>query len=492
MPSPRGTSPASFRKPVRKGLKALVTTAKDWARLGQIWQEDLPLWVLKVAARVEPEEAWQKYLAAALGETASSCGFKGTGSRETPSPSAPQPVPPQVRRRFGSLTRKGRFIPPPKDIRRILVRAPNWVGDAVMSLPVLAGLNSLFPAARVTVLAAPRVAPLFAGQPGVAEVIPYPSGQEKWRTLGALRGQFDLALALPNSFESALGLWLTRTPRRIGYAANCRSPLLSIILKGRKRLKGLHQVFYYLGLLAALGPVPTFFPPRLQLSATEMMEGKHFLTSAGLHPGKPWVGLAPGAAYGPAKRWPAARFAAVGDLLQEELPADVVLLGGPGDQEAAAEVQRSAQGRFLNLAGKTTLRQALTVLANLQVLITNDSGLMHAAGALGVPVVAIFGSTDPAATRPFTSRATLIHHHLPCSPCLERTCSRDYACLNEITVAEVAAAARGSGWRRIDERDWKRFWGEGQELEVPWPPPPRSPRSLPGPGRHHQRGNGLH
>ena len=155
------------------------------------------------------------------------------------------------------------------------------------------------------------------------------------------------------------------------------------------------------------------------------------------------MGLAPGAAYGPAKRWPAARFAAVGDLLQEELPADVVLLGGPGDQEAADEVQRVGPGRFLNLAGKTTLRQALTVLGNLQVLITNDSGLMHAAGALGVPVVAIFGSTDPAATRPFTSRATLIHHHLPCSPCLERTCSRDYACLNEITVAEVAAAARG-------------------------------------------------
>ena len=195
-----------------QGVQALVTTAKDWARLGQIWQEDLPLWVLKVAARVEPEEAWQKYLAAALGETASSCGFKRTGTRETPSPSVPQPVPPQVRRRFGSLTRKGRFIPPPKDIRRVLVRAPNWVGDAVMSLPALTGLLRLYPAAEVTVLAAPRVAPLFVGQSGVAEVIPYPSGQEKWRTLRDLRGQFDLALALPNSFESALGLWLTRTP----------------------------------------------------------------------------------------------------------------------------------------------------------------------------------------------------------------------------------------------------------------------------------------
>jgi heptosyltransferase-2 len=154
------------------------------------------------------------------------------------------------------------------------------------------------------------------------------------------------------------------------------------------------------------------------------------------------VGLAPGAAYGPAKRWPAERFAALGDILHTEFQAGLVLLGGAEDQEAAAEVQRRGQGPFRNLAGKTTLRQALAVLSNLKVLITNDSGLMHAAAALGVPVVAIFGSTDPAATRPFTGRAAIIRHHLPCSPCLERTCSLGYPCLTEITVAEVAAAAR--------------------------------------------------
>jgi lipopolysaccharide heptosyltransferase II/tetraacyldisaccharide 4'-kinase len=429
-----------------RGVQALVTTAKDWARLGQIWQEDFPLWVLKVAARVEPEEAWEKYLATALGETAPIYGFKRVGFRETPSPKAPQPLPPQVRRRFQKLTRVGRSAIHSPDIRHILLRAPNWVGDAVMSLPVLAGLTHLCPAAQVTVLAAPRVAPLFAGQSGVAEVISYPAGREKWRTLWDLRGKFDLALALPNSFESALGLWLTRTPHRIGYAANGRTPFLTVVLQGRNRLRGLHQVFYYLGLLETLGPVLTFFPPRLQLSETEIMAGKNFLTSAGLHPAKPWVGLAPGAAYGPAKRWPASRFAALGDLLHTEFQADLVLLGGPSDQEVADEVQSSTRGRFLNLAGKTTLRQALTVLCNLKVLITNDSGLMHAASALGVPVVAIFGSTDPKATRPFTSRATLIHHHLPCSPCLERTCSQDYVCLTEITVAEVADAARAWLW----------------------------------------------
>jgi len=311
-----------------------------------------------------------------------------------------------------------------------------------MGLPVLPGLNHLFPAAQLSILAVPRVAPLYAGQPGVAEVISYPAGQKKWRTLWGLRGKFDLALALPNSLESALGLWLTRSPHRLGYAANGRSSCLTTALKSRRRLKGLHQVFYYVGLLEGLAPVTHFFPPSLQVSAAEGAAGKELLISAGLNPGRPWVGLAPGAAYGPAKRWPAERFAAVGELLRKEFQAGLVLLGGPGDQEAAAEVQHRGQGPFLNLAGKTTLRQALAVLSHLKVLITNDSGLMHVATALGVPVVAIFGSTDPWATGPFTHRATIIHHHLPCSPCLERTCSVGYPCLAGITVAEVAAAAR--------------------------------------------------
>jgi lipopolysaccharide heptosyltransferase II/tetraacyldisaccharide 4'-kinase len=423
------------------GAQALVTTAKDWARLGPNWPGGLPLWVLTVAARVEPEDAWQKYLETALGEILCVPTPRGEGSRSSDR-EAPLPLPPQVRRRFQKLARVGKASVHPPNIHRILLRAPNWVGDAVMSLPVLAGLHHLLPTARFTVLAAPRVAPLYAGQPGVAKIITYPAGMEKWHTLLGLRGRFDLALALPNSWESALGLWLTRTPHRLGYAANGRSPLLTTSIKGRKLLTGLHQVFYYLGLLETFGPVLNFFPPHLHLSEAELTTKKNFLMSQGLDPATPWVGLAPGAAYGPAKRWPAERFAAVGDLLHQEFQAALILLGGPTDVDAAAEVQHAGRGRFLNLAGKTTLHQALALLSHLQVLITNDSGLMHAAAALGVPVVAIFGSTDPAATRPFTHRATIIHHHLPCSPCLERTCSQDYACLAEISVSEVAAAAR--------------------------------------------------
>jgi heptosyltransferase-2 len=424
-----------------RGAQALITTSKDWARLGEEWRGDLPLWVLEVAARVEPENAFRKCLFTPLREKVWHLTPQEVSPRDFKLEAA-LPLPPQVRRRFQKLAKAGKALPNSHNVHQILLRAPNWVGDTVMSLPFLAGLTRLLPSAQVTILAAPRVAPLFSGQPGVAEVISYPAGNEKWRLLRSLRGKFDLALALPNSFESALGLWLSRTPRRLGYGANGRAPLLTTVLKGRQRLRGLHQVFYYLGLLQAFGPVQGFFPPSLRLSEAETAEGRALLTDHGRNPGGPWIGLAPGATYGPAKRWPAERFAAVGDLLQEELQPGLVLLGGPADREAAAEVQHHVQGNYLNLAGKTTLRQALMVLSQLQLLITNDSGLMHAAAALHVPVVAIFGSTDPVATGPFTNRATIIHHYLPCSPCLERTCALGYPCLTEITVAEVAEAAR--------------------------------------------------
>lgn len=422
----------------RRQAQALVTTSKDWARLGEQWPGDLPLWVLEVAARLEPEDRLRQCLAAALGGTVGGASpARAQGESEPPGP-----TPPEVRRRFRRLIRSGQVPPASPNVRRLLIRAPNWVGDAVMSLPVLAGLTKLFPAAPITVLAVPRVAPLFAGQPGVAEVIAYPAGQAKWRTLLGLRGRFDLALALPNSFGSALDLWLSRTPNRLGYAADGRSVLLTTVLKGRAALKGVHQIYYYLGLLEAWGPVQEYSPPRIHLFPEEITAGREILSAGGPDSGGPWVGLAPGAAYGPAKRWPGERFAALGDFLQNEFQARLVILGGPEDREAAAAVERPGRARFLNLAGKTTLRQALAVLSQLQVLITNDSGLMHAAAALGTPVVAIFGSTDAAATGPFSRRAAIIHHHLPCSPCLQRTCDRGYACLTDITVAEVAAAAR--------------------------------------------------
>jgi len=353
-----------------------------------------------------------------------------------------QLLPPEVRQRFEQLQVSHRFARDPEVVRRVLVRSPNWVGDAVMSLPVLAGLRRLFPLAEITVLAVERVAPLFAAQPGVVEIIHYPSGRGKWQVLWEMRGRFDVALALPNSMESALGLWLVGVPSRVGYNTEARGVFLKEAVSGRQRLGGLHTSFYFLGLLKALGGVATFTPPALYLDPEEADSAAQFLAEVDLAGDGPWVGLSPGAAYGPAKRWPPERFAALGGALQREFGARLVLLGGSAERPVADRVQEHLQEPVVDLVGRTSLRQALGVLSHLRLLVTNDSGLMHAAAALSVPQVALFGSTDPVATGPFSSQATVIRHPWPCSPCFKRTCEVGYACLNAIGVDEVLAAAR--------------------------------------------------
>ncbi len=353
-----------------------------------------------------------------------------------------QPLPLEVHQRFASLRLAGKFQEDTARVKNILLRAPNWVGDAVMALPVIAGLAAMFPEARIIVLAAGRVAPLFTGHPCVSKTIIYPPGREKWRLLWSLRSQFDLAVALPNSLESALSLWLAGAKSRVGYNTDGRRAFLTAALDGRQKLHGLHTVFYFLGVLRAFGEITRFTPPTLYLSEQETAAAQETLNSFSRDDPGPWVGLSPGAAYGPAKRWPPERFAAVGQGLQQEFGARLVLLGGPEDRQAAEEVTRHIDGECLDLVGRTNLRQALAVLSRMHVLITNDSGLMHAAAALGVPVVAVFGSTDPHATRPFTENATVVYHGLSCSPCLKRTCDIGYPCLTGVSIDEVYEATR--------------------------------------------------
>jgi heptosyltransferase II len=357
-------------------------------------------------------------------------------------PPQEQLLPLEVRQRFQKIGTAGQFALDRGGVRRILVRSPNWVGDAVMSLPVLSSLRQLFPQARIAVLAARRVAPIFEGHPQVAEVIPYPYGRGKWQVLWGLRGRFDLALALPNSLESALGLWLVGVPVRVGYRADARRPFLNVAVTGRRNLSGLHTVYYFLGLLAALGEFSTFVPPTLHLEGHESAAAKEVLAAASLNGAGPWVGLSPGAAYGPAKRWPPEQMAALGAQLYQEFEARLVLLGGAEERPEADQIKQTLKYPVLDLVGRTDLRQALALLSRLNLLVTNDSGLMHAAAALRVPLVAIFGSTDPLATGPFSSRATVLHHPLDCSPCFKRTCDLGYPCLSAVTVAEVMAAAR--------------------------------------------------
>jgi len=237
-------------------------------------------------------------------------------------------------------------------------------------------------------------------------------------------------------------LWLVGVPSRVGYNTDARGVFLKEAVSGRQNLAGLHTVFYFLGLLKALGGVATFTPPALYLDSEEENHAAQFLAEVDLPGRGPWVGLSPGAVYGQAKRWPPERFAALGRALQQELGARLVLLGGKTERPVAEQVKEHLKAPVVDLVGRTSLRQALGLLSRFRLLVTNDSGLMHAAAAFAVPLVSLFGSTDPAATGPFSSQATVIRHPHPCSPCFKRTCELGYPCLTAISVDEVLAAAR--------------------------------------------------
>ncbi len=332
--------------------------------------------------------------------------------------------------------------------KKIWLRAVNWLGDAVLTLPLLEHLRRLFPWARITVAALPRVASLYAGQSAVDQVLvlpPHPPETPARRWLQAVaswrRERFDLAVICPNSLGSALEASLAGIPHRLGYARPDRSWLLTHRVYRSPALAAIHQVYHYQALLRPLGPVWLDGYPQICLRPEERRAARQLLQANGWQPQQALIGLAPGAAYGPAKQWPPERFAAVADNLQRQYQTFAVLLGGSADRETARRVAQAMQTPILDLAGRTDLRQALSLLSLLAVLVTNDSGLMHAAAALGIPVVAIFGSTDPNRTGPFTPLATVLRHPFACSPCFRRTCPQDYVCLTAVTVPEVTAAA---------------------------------------------------
>ncbi|MGQ9920344.1 MAG: lipopolysaccharide heptosyltransferase II [Desulfobacca sp.] len=359
------------------------------------------------------------------------------------------PLPQAVQAAMATLTisRRRRFFP--HQIRAILVRAANWLGDAILTLPALKQLPRFFPEARISVLALDRVAPVFLHRPEVAEIISYlPKPPQThlrvWvQSLVQLRRRaFDLAIILPNSFESALIPRLAGIPHRVGYDFKGRSWLLTQRVQGPSKMAGLHQVYRHEGLLTAFGRIAADGLPELITTPAERDAAVALLRAAGWQHGQKLIGLSPGAAYGPAKQWFPDRFAAVATALQEKYGAAMVLLGAVGVQEVGQRLAAAMAKPPINLIGRTELRTAFAVLQQLDLLIANDSGLMHAAAALWTPVVAIFGSTDPFATGPFTPYASVLWRQLPCGPCRQRTCPEGhYRCLDLISVAEVTAQA---------------------------------------------------
>jgi heptosyltransferase-2 len=303
--------------------------------------------------------------------------------------------------------------------QRVLVVAPNWIGDALMAQPLLAAVKAR--GATIDVLAPPWVAPVARRMPEVSAVIEAPLRHralqlgERWRLARRLP-KYDEALVLPNSWKSALIPFLAGIPVRTGYRGEARYGLLNRI----HRASGAPMPEHYAALAGAQGCLPR---PRLEIPAAEIAEARKRF-------GLPerYAVLCPGAEYGPAKRWP--HFAA----LSERLALPAVAVGSAGDAGAAAGI------RGANLAGKTSLDEALRIIAGAQVVVSNDSGLMHAAAALGRPQVAIFGSSSPEHTPPASPAARVLWLKLECSPCFARECPLGhFRCMKEITVDQVLA-----------------------------------------------------
>jgi heptosyltransferase-2 len=341
----------------------------------------------------------------------------------------------------------------PGQPRSILVRGTNWVGDAVMTLPALAALGAACPQARITVLAKPWVAAVYQASPVVKDVLAMDPARHGglagiWRLAGELRDQgFDWAVLVQNAFGAALTVALAGIPVRVGYDSDARGLLLSHAIARTAADRRVHETAYYLRMLHRAGlaaaPPDQGVTPELRLAPADRAWAEDFLADKGLA-GARLLGLAPGAAFGPAKCWPAERFAATARMLLAEGFDAALLFGGPGEADTTAQVAHGLPGaRVLDLAGATRLGQALALLARLELFITNDSGLMHAAAALGTPTLAVFGSTNPVTTAPRGPWVELARAPLECSPCLKPVCPRgDLACFAPITPEVAIQAAR--------------------------------------------------
>ncbi len=375
------------------------------------------------------------------------------------------------------------FQPSP---RRILVRGVNWLGDAVMTTPALIRLREKFAGDHIALLTPEKLRELWTPHPAVDEVISFAPGDGVWRSGRQLRaGQFDLALVLPNSPRSAMETWLARIPQRIGYARPWRNFFLTQAIParpGQVRMRKLtpaqirkriaskpdhatgftvkaataHQLYEYLHLVARLGASAEPTAPKLMVTpAEEEAAVRKFRLTKMLADARPIFGLNPGAEYGPAKRWPVASFIAAAREIQRQTNCLWLILGGQSDVLLAEQIRSAlpdsspktdvgeSPPTALNLAGQTSLRELMALLKTCRVLLTNDTGPMHVAAALGTPVVVPFGSTSPELTGPglpADRRHRFLKSGVPCSPCFRRECPIDFRCMNGIPSERVVQA----------------------------------------------------
>jgi heptosyltransferase-2 len=363
---------------------------------------------------------------------------------------------------------------------KILVRGVNWIGDAVMTIPALRALRKDYPGARISLLVKPSVAALFQSDPSIDEVILYEEEFEsligKLKLSRRIRGEgFSRAILLQNALDAALIAFLAGIPERGGYERDGRGFLLTRPIPFDNEDRKIHHVEYYLNLLKALGIRADYSRPWIHLSLEERLSARARLSQLK----RPLLGLNPGAAYGSAKRWLPERFAEVADWFMRDTDGSVVIFGGSTETAIAEAIQKEVgfrnansssvsarpvrgqgQGRspldtgtekrygepgnsLLNLAGKTSLRELVSLISECEVFLTNDSGPMHVAYAVGTPLAALFGSTDPVLTGPPGEGHEVFKHEFECSPCFERTCRQnDLRCMYSITSDEVYLAIK--------------------------------------------------
>ena len=335
------------------------------------------------------------------------------------------------------LTRykRGVYLPPeisPQDLQRfrILIRAPNWLGDSVIAIPAVRAIKKGRPDAHITIAAPEKIAAIWKLVPDVDEVLSL-KNRSLSGTVAAIRKQrrFDVAVLFPNSLRVALEVWLAGIPRRAGYRGHSRSWLLNQIVPERKKRGPLeHQVHRYLEFARELGASP-------EKDKIDMVSRPPEATKEKIK-----IGLCAGADYGPAKRWLPDRFAEAATAVAAQASVQWILLGTSADDHIGSTIEKALGENCQNRIGQTTLDELISELRDCRLLLTNDTGTMHLAALLGVPVVAIFGSTEPRLTGPLGKRDLVIRHQVECSPCFLRKCPIDFRCMKAVAVDEVVAA----------------------------------------------------
>lgn len=328
--------------------------------------------------------------------------------------------------------------------KNILVKMPNWLGDLVMATPVLADLRRQWPEANITAMCQANVASVLKHDPNVTEIFSYhkPSGWiphcHHWKLISDIRkGHYDMGILLTNSFSTAWWFWLGGVKNRIGFEGNARSLFLNKAVPFPKERETQHLVITYKQLLAPLGIPLSNTAPQLYISPEEQQAANDFFKKCGVEKGKTVLyGINPGAAYGSAKCWLPDRYRAVTEKLLEDPLAYVVYFGDPAGAPLVNSICEDLPSRVINLAGKTTIRELMALMNCCSVILTNDSGPMHMAAALNLPLVALFGSTSDIKTGPY-GIGKVIHKHVECSPCYKRVCPIDFRCMKRIEVDEV-------------------------------------------------------